>query len=60
MKLTAEKALGVTRSHVLTVGIKATTFKPEVGGGVGKQIAQLDWPSEKHQLPPMLIRITMY
>ena len=33
----AEKlALGVLGSHGLTIGISATSFKPEIGGGVGK------------------------
>lgn len=34
MKLTAEKLpLGVLGSHVLTIGISATTFKSEMGEG---------------------------
>ena len=38
MKLTAEKlALGARGSHGLTIGISATSFHPEVGGGAGKQ-----------------------
>lgn len=40
-------ALGVMGSHVLTIGISATTFQPGGGGGAGKPILQGDWLSEE-------------